>query len=159
MRTPPPESPCCQSGLAAPKTSTARNLGSSPGGGDCESPGGGIQAQTGRAGAGLEDWDGVPNERESESIGSGTERQGAEPRTRKGGVRSPEGQGLMGTGRQRSPVGGRGQGHEGAEYLHEPASRLGAADPHACWGGAEVVQHQVVQSSWPGEARQPGASP
>lgn len=93
------------------------------------------------------------------ALARGLSAKGAEPRTRKGGVRSPEGQGLMGMGRRRSPVGVRGQGHEGAEYLHEPACRLGAADPRACWGSAEVVQHQVVQPSWPGEARQPGASP
>lgn len=45
------------------------------------------------------------------------------------------------------------------EHLHEPASRLGAAGPRACRGGTEMVQHKVVQPAWPGQARQPGASP
>lgn len=56
-----------------------------------------------------------------------------------------------------SLAGGRNRGRGGEENLHEPACRLGAAAPRACWGGAEVVHHQVVQPSWPGEAHQLGA--
>lgn len=39
----------------------------------------------------------------------------------------------------------RERGRGGAEHLHEPACRLGAAGPSACRGGTEVVQHEVVQ--------------
>lgn len=63
----------------------------------------------------------------------------------------------MGTGRRRSLVGGQGQGQggggagtAGGGYAMSQRVDMGAADPRACWGGAEVVQHQVVQTSWPG---------
>lgn len=117
--------------LGSAESPVARN-GSSPRGGDCEVTGRrrnqaqtrkGVKASVGRYG--LEDWDCVPTS--IGSIGRATEpRPRARPRPRKGGVWSPEGQGLMGTGRRRSLVGGRGQGQEaeqgprGAEYLHEP---------------------------------------
>lgn len=52
----------------------------------------------------------------------------------------------------------RGQVREEAEHLHEPACRLGAAGRRACWGGTEVVQHEVVQSAYPRKAHHPGAS-
>lgn len=54
---------------------------------------------------------------------------------------------------------GKGRGGEGAEHLHEPACCLGAAGPRACWGGTEVIQHEVVQPTWPEEACEPGARP